>query len=381
MGILGNIFSTGHASVALVDIGSGSVAGAYLSHGKNGHVIEYSVRVPVRIRDNEEVSSAMLRALAEVDEKLVKEGAPLLRRATGSGSVGEVFVSVASPWQETTVRTERFEETSPVTFTRSLMRELVHKTAVIADGRVSSGESVIATMLNGYETSLPFGKRVNRADIVILSSTLDTAVASAIETALRATYHTRSISFTAFASLTYTVFRDIFPHEKDYLIVDVTGEATDIVFVKRGLLASVVSVPLGVSHLVHSLGTLLPTPDMHTETGKIHITKTNGGGAAAAARSTWVGHIVAALKTFSEHHALPRTIFLLADDPVREYIRRALDDESLRSLWLSDEPLSILPVLASHFLPRVTIAPTATGDTFLMMLALYHGKRIHSLIS
>jgi hypothetical protein len=381
MGFFDRILPTATNSVAIVDISSGSVAGGYISHGKEGTQLEYGVRRPVVIQQNEQLALAVLRALSEVDELLIKQGAPILRRATGSGSVGEVLVSIASPWQETMVRIERVDEKKPFLFTRAMMSEVVQKTAETKPDRVSSGESVIATLLNGYETNQPFGKEARLADIVVLSSSIDKTIAQSVETALRRTYHTRKITFAAFAPLAYTVFRDVYPHEKDYLVVDVSGEATDIAFVKHGLLAAVVSMPLGVNHLTRSLGkNTAMTDDMAEHGSGVNLirnaTPTAG---TTTARSEWVAQMLEGLKIFSEEHALPRTIFLLADEQVREYLRRVLDDTALRSLWLSSEPLSIVPVLPTHFLPFIKTGPDVSVDSSLLMLALFHGKHIDDL--
>ncbi len=379
MGLFGNFFSLGSTSIALIDIGSGSVGGGYLSLGKNGPTLEYAVRVPITIHPDESVESSMLRALVAVNKELTIAGASALRRATGSGSVGEVFVSIAAPWQDTKVRLERIEEAKPFTFTRAMLQTVVQKTAQLPTGRISSGESAIAVRLNGYQTSQPFGKQAKLAEIVILSSTVEESITDKVRKALRASYHSHHITFTAFAPLAYIVLRDMYPHEREFMVIDVTGEATEMVFIRHGFLSSVLSVPYGVHHLLKTLGNAVPpTSDMQEVKDGVHLIK-NQTANISEARDTWLTEILEALKAYSERHALPRTIFLLSDDPVRDYIRHALDDSRLRTLWLSDEPLSILPVLASQFLPHIKIGASGSADLFLMMLALYQGKRIDDL--
>jgi hypothetical protein len=56
---------------------------------------------------------------------------------------------------------------------------------------------------------------------------------------------------------------------------------------------------------------------------------------------------------------------------VREYLVRTLDDPILHSLWLSDEPLHIVPVLPEQFATSIRTAKDANGDIFLAILALY----------
>ncbi len=363
-------------SIALIDIGSASVGGAY-AHFEPGSLptIYYTSRVPIELRDGEDASIAMLRSLDQLGHILINHGAPILREATGNAHIDGVVASVSAPWQETSVRVESKQEEKPFLFTKQLLDEMTRLNAKDQKGRTESGESVIATILNGYEIDNPFGKRAKRADLVILSSTLEEKVSKAIEKSLRGMYHTHAVTLTAFAPLSYAVLRDMFPHEKDFLILEVNGEATDLAFVKRGLLADVASVPQGTNALLKavSMG---------------HATLTGNGNVIDTGRNTqfaeivkkteqeWLAGLSNALKGFATKHALPRTLFLLADTNTRGYLERLLDCDSLHTLWLSDEPLSIIPLSSKHLSQYVRTKGTAEGDLFLAMMVLFYNKGV-----
>ena len=76
---------------------------------------------------------------------------------------------------------------------------------------------------------------------------------------------------------------------------------------------------------------------------------------------------------------MPRTIFLLADGETRDFLKRLLDSDPLRSLWLSEEPFKIVPVLPAQFTEVVLFRGTASGDAYLAMLALYYARRVAHL--
>jgi hypothetical protein len=380
MGFFKN-FLTASQSTALIDISSGSVAGGYLARTKEGQMLAYSVRIPVQTHSDEKVEDAVLRALSEVNDTMVREGAPALRRVAGSGSVGRVLVLISSPWQDTEVRIERIEQGKPFVFTRSLAHEVLKRTAAEKPDRISSGESIIATILNGYEVAKPFGKEVQLADLVVLSSSVGKDFAERVEQSVRRAFHTHRIALSAFAPVSYAVFRDTYPHEKDYLVIDVSGEATEIAFIKQGLIASVLSVPYGLHALLHAAEKSLPATTQTRQTaGGVHIIRHKEDDiSGCTVCSKWIDEILSTLKSFSEEHPLPRTIFLLADPEARDYLKRVLDDPKLRGLWLTDEPLSIIPVAEPHFLEYVKIGPEAKADVQLMMLGVYEGKSIDEL--
>lgn len=382
MGLFSFAKTKGH-SVALIDIGSASVGGAYVYFADGTKpIIYYTTRVDIEQREGEDIRESMLRSLAFLEKLLIEIGAPALHRETGSGHIESVLVSVAAPWQETTVTTKHIQRTKPFTFTHSLLAEVSADATRPAPGRIESGRSVIATMLNGYETSNPFGKHVKRADIILLSSTLEKEVAESIEQSLRRAFHTHEITLTAFAPAAYAVFRDLYPHQKDFVVLDVSGAATDAAFVKRGCLTGVRSIPHGLRDLTQTVSgkteqlagsSALLDPARNSELGK----------QADEAQRTWLKSLREMIGGFAADRALPRMVFLLVDDNARDYLKRILEQSDLRTLWLSDDPMNIVSVTPAHLAANVKTRGMGEGDLFLAILALYHRKMVsgtHTLL-
>lgn len=371
-------------SVALIDVGSASVGGAY-AHFESGATptIYYTARVPIERRPEEAPEDSMLRSLDVLGHILLNHGAPALRQETGSGRIDSVVVSVAAPWQQTTVRVESIQQEKPFVFTKHLLDEVLAKERAQKEHSVNTGESVIATILNGYEVTNPFGKKASRADLVVLSSCIDKTVAEKVTRQLRRLYHTHTISYTAFAPMSYAVLRDLYPHERDFLILEVAGEATDLAFVKRGLLTDVASIQQGTNTLVSAVtdlshGELIQKGD--ADRGLIDLRRNEHfASRAAEVKEKWLDSLTAALKEFSARHALPRTVFLLADTETRGFLAGLLDDPSIHSLWLSDEPLAVIPLSPLHISEHVKTRGQAAGDLFLAMMALYYNKKLMPL--
>lgn len=365
-------------SLALIDIGSASVGGAYADFTEGQQpVLYYTVRIPIELRAQETITGSMLRALSEVERFLIEEGAPALHRETGSGHIDSVLVSVGAPWQETTVETRSIQETKPFTFTRALLAEASANIDTLKEDRIDSGRTVIATILNGYETANPFGKHARRADLVVLSSTLEKSASKEILASLRHAFHTHNITLTAFAPAAYSVFRDLYPHQKDFIVLDVSGTATDAAFVKRGLLAGVRSVPHGIHELLEGGARAAMSGAQLPSIGILDpLRNTAFDAKARAVEETWLLGLREVFSEFAGRQALPRMLFLLADDNERDFLKRVLEKSELRTLWLSDEPLSIVPITPAHLAPYVKTRGIAEGDLFLAMLTLYAARSI-----
>ncbi|MEK7510829.1 MAG: hypothetical protein AAB582_01150 [Patescibacteria group bacterium] len=369
-------------NVALIDVSSASVRGAYarVEEGKPP-IICYTAYLAIDpsvdgSRPGDLPEAQMLACVASLSERLIREGAPVLREMTGSGDVKHVFVSIGAPWQQSEVRVEMIEAENPFLFTK-LHLEGAKRKNPIPEGKLESGEAVVATILNGYESRQPFGKKVKRADLVILSSMLDRAIVEAIQKTLRQAYHTHNIHMTAFAPVAYEILRDLYPHQKEFLVFDVAGTATDVVFVKGGLLIDVKTLDAGVHDLLHAARTSGVT-GIDAESGNIIDPSRNARFASRVTevQAAWLESLRTTLSDFSARHPLPRTIFLLADGETRDFLKRLLDSDPLRTLWLSEEPFKIVPVLPAQFTEVVLFRGTASGDAYLAMLALYYSRRI-----
>jgi len=326
--------------LVLIDIGADSVAGAYAERAEGVPVtLHYTRRLPIELRRGEPHAAAMLRALGVLGEALQKEGAPVLLRARGSAAVDTILVSIDAPWQTTSVRTETLEQSEPFTFTKSLVTAALEKTRSAPEGQLVADESIIGTILNGYETRDPYGKKTKRAAIVILTSLIDHEVATHIRETLRGFYRAHTIDTIAGSSLRYQAICIAFPHERDALLLDATGVLTTLALVRRDLLVDVTEV----------------------------AAKTN-------APKEWLAKTGEALAALAKRFPLPRTIFLLARETEVATLRETLEKGSLGSLWLSDNPPKIVAVLGSHVQGAIK-STSATPDLPLLLLALYAGNR------
>jgi hypothetical protein len=236
-------------SVALFDIDSRTI-GAALAHFSEGvsPVLYYSSRVAIKTKEHETKEESMVRTLHEAAEKMSTTGAPLLRKGTGSGHSDEILVSIGSPWQKTSVRSESLNDNKPFVFNKGILAEAMKGGPEVPKGYMTSGQSVVAILLNGYSVPEPYGKKASRADMMIVSSLIKEEIASSVEKTLRKTYHTHALTLTAFAPVAGSVFSTIYQHERDFLVVHIAEESTDIVSIKNTRLTDVLGMEYGIEN-------------------------------------------------------------------------------------------------------------------------------------
>lgn len=337
MGLLNSFLRSKLAeSVVLIDIGAGSVAGAYARYEEDeAPALLYTRRVPIEMREGEARERAMLRALEVLGGILVREGAPTLARATGSGRADVILVSIDAPWQKTSIRIEHIEQENPFIFTKSLVTKALENRAAVPE-KLLVDESVIGTLLNGYETSNPYGKRAHRASVIVLTSLIEAKIAERVVSVLRSLYHTRHILTIASSSLRYQTMRAAFPHERNMLMLDATGPVTSVILVRNGFFVAVSEAA-----------------DTDVES------------------RSWVRTVTDEFAEIAKQYPLPRTIFLLARPSEMSSVRERLGAENFGSLWLSDNPPKIVPILANQIGGTIRQGTAAAPDLAITLMALY----------
>lgn len=324
-------------SVILIDIGADSIGGAYAVFADGSlPVVLYTMRLSTERHAGEHEDTAMLRTLKQVTDTITKEGAPVLARATGSGRANRILVSIDAPWQKVSVRTEHFDPGESFIFNDKLVDALLKETGNEFPGKQLVDESVIGTMLNGYETKDPYGKSAHRAAIVVMTSFIDEAIAQNITTILRGAFHMRRIIPIAGSSIRYQALHKAFPHERDALMIDAIGPLTSVALVRSGLFAEIIEVAV--------------------DTGTY---------------AEWGAQVEGKLGELAKRFPLPRTLFLLTQETKLESLRKKLDDAKLGDLWLSDNPPNVISVLVSHLNTLIRQTTTNPPDITLLLMALF----------
>lgn len=332
--------SSSTESVVLIDIGTSSITGGYVSY-RDGEIptILYTQSQAITSHNGELEADAMLRALKTLGETLIREGAPVLARATGSGTADKIIVSVDAPWQETTVHTERFESEQPFVFSESMVTKRLKETRKDTSEKMLVDESIVGTLMNGYGTSQPYGKKASHAAVIVLTSLIETRVASGVVSTLEHLFHSKNILPIAGSSLRYQAIRAAFPHEHDLIILDATNEElSSISLVRKGLIVSLIQAGI------------------------------------PARKGEWISATVNELAELAKQYPLPRTIFLLARTDALETLRSELSSLDFNSLWLSDNPPRIVSVVASHMSTVVRQTTEQPADIILILMALYYSQ-------
>lgn len=324
--------------VVLVDIAGESIAGGY-ARFTSGAVpaFSYAVEMPVEVREGEAHRAAMSRTLATLSELLVRMGAPATKRAFGIGRPEAIYVSVDAPWQETNVRTERFDASKPFVFTQALVEKRIAEAS--AGDKAIVDQSIVGATVNGYETRYPYGKTANTATATILSSLLDKQVVSDMSARLQNSFHTHDVFSTTGDLLRYYAVRAIFPHEQDILIIDKLSDPSSVLLTHNNAIVSVARLGGVMGH------------------------------------AAWSAALADVISEFAVQAPFPKTTFLIAREGEVASLVASVKKLYARIRPSYTEP-RIVPITQSRVASQVRPGADEPVPTALALMAVYYRPRL-----
>ncbi|MFA5841661.1 MAG: hypothetical protein WC835_01700 [Candidatus Paceibacterota bacterium] len=249
-------------SFLVFDVGNGSVGGALVLKNEDGNLkIISSCRADIPTGEQVDFDNLFKSTLQAIDDI-----SPSLTKTALSGTA-PVFVILASPWYVSQTKIVSIKNERILTLNRDLRDEIISKEISdfeesLANGNIKTAigspiknkekneldiieSQIIHSTLNGYETSKPVDKKAAEAVLSLYLSVSQKNITSGITQKLYTHFPHSKISFHSFPLAYFDAIRDIFPDKNDFLLLDVSGEITDVSLVRKGVLLETVSFPMG----------------------------------------------------------------------------------------------------------------------------------------
>ncbi len=378
----------------VVDIGSGSVGASIVRFDRTSAQPEvlstHREFMPLRGSENPEDRIRHMRhALFTVMLALSQRGAARMRAQGVRAPLTRLFVSCTAPWAYTATQMIHFERKEPFAVTKELVDSIVahaaqKEEATAGDphlvfsklGMQMVERSVVDVMVNGYTVSEPYGKAATELDVAHLRGLVPTAVVTALSEVQRNILSDVPLAVRTSALVLYCVFRDVYPDLKHALIVEVSGEATECSLMRNEILYETTSISRGMHTLTREVATqfkVIPEEartylrsykqDALTKQQETKLGEVNARYAAA---------LESALANLRERYPLPRTVFLLIDQPMQPFFTEALQG-ALAKVGGGDDRVirPITPMQAERF---ARFAEGTTPDPRLAITARFFHK-------
>ena len=372
--------------IAIFDIGTGSVGGALVkipTDDKGLPTIIKSTRTEIKFRKNFEFGlfiEDMIGTLSNTAQSLynMKAGAP-----------EEIFCVLASPWYLSETRIIKMSQKKPFIFSKHLASSLITKEVqtLMESFKAKYGDleslpemieqHTMSVALNGYNTRDPLGKKCNFIEMSMIISLSPKLCVDKMRETLSKIFHHTPVSFSSFTIATYFAVREKYIVPDSYLLLDISGEITDVGIVSKGVLKSSLSFPFGKKTFFDYICTKL---EIELRDAK-EIFKLYSEGTLSlehknkieplfkSIENSWGEAFDQCIATLPRTLVLPNTIFLTADNDIRKWFASALEkDEHIKSV-INDNKCTVVTLEGPEFLNMCDVKEGGC-DSFLMIEAI-----------
>ena len=371
-------------TVAVFDIGSGSVGGALARLNTNGKPEVFSVsREPIAFQQNfsfQKFLSSMLQALNNTSQ--------VLSRAHTSPR--HIFCFLASPWYASQTRVIKFSKNTPFVFSKKLADNLIYKEienferAHLEKHLGPKGHArpiehkIMSVKLNGYSVSNPIGQRALAVEMTMFISMSPESILLAIKEAI-GHFFGHQIHFSSFPFASFLVCRVLFKNKSDFILMDAGSEITDVSLIKNNIIEESFSFPLGKNFLIKSLISGLGMTQTEAvsaltvflseklqDSSREQVTQV-----LKNAQDEWLKYFRNTLTHITHDLSLPSEIILTADDDVAPWFIETIKKEEYNQNTLTGKNFNVIMLDTKAFSNVLNLDKVQDRDPFLMLEAVF----------
>lgn len=260
----------------LVDIGSGSIGVAVVESdsSQDAPLILYTHRERIRItrkKTQDELVRTLREALLSATLELSSNGMKALAAHDPHGRIDHIDVLYASPWSEVITRIIAIEhkETFKATpeFVDALIVEALsqsgssehEQTIFESTGQVVIHRATIDSSVNGYPVHAFTGQDATELRLAYMSELVPSAVRDTLKEAEKNLSASAPLIERSFVAAAYCAARTLHTDERDALLIEVTGEATECAVIEDGVLYENFSTLFGSNSFYRLLSDRLGT--------------------------------------------------------------------------------------------------------------------------
>ncbi|HJO89703.1 MAG: hypothetical protein QGH85_00420 [Candidatus Pacebacteria bacterium] len=392
---------TKQSPFVIFDVGSGSVgvALATISAEDNIPIVLYSTRVPIAYKENvysDLFMKSMLTSFQNASLEIIQKGIPnLTKKGIKVKDISKVLCIFSSPWYKSQADLIKFKKEKAFDVSEKEIKEAVIKVnEEFRKNSMTEGtdeetkkpklieKNIVQIRLNGYPTNNPYDKKTKSVELSLFLSKISGDVYKNINKILSEVFYTDDISFHSFALVSFSVVRDIFNVEKNFILMDIRGEVTNISLIRNETLYSTASFPLGRNFLTREVASALNTvPEEANSLIRISLEGKFGSSESTKintvlidAQKRWLSSFRETLTDLSEGLSLPSMVFLTVDEDIGKWFNDAIKNEEFVGYTLAERPFTVITLSEKQLLKYCVTIGESRCDPFLALEALFFHK-------
>lgn len=331
----------------------------------------------------------MFELLESAFNQIVTTGLPFIHsQGIREKKVEKVFLTLASPWFSAKASAVSIAKDEPFILDEKTIADAVRDEEKKFEGDAIKGlyeqvrgqdirmieREVVRVLLNGYETKTPYDKYAKSAELSLYMSIIPERILAGVQKLAKDHLHTDSVLFHTFPLSFFTAITRLFPHNDDFLLIDIAGESTDISVVRNGTIEHTSASPIGRNAMLRTI-----MEDLHVAEeiafSYLHLDATEGASGDHKARleasitkymDIWKAQVQTLLGAIQKTGTVPHVGFVLCEEESSSVFMDALKTSSA-SFGLTHTALVTAKMLEEH----VETRKFATPDQCIAIEALH----------
>lgn len=323
--------------VILIDVGNGTTTGAIAVFKKNEkptyvYVAKRFFIVTEKV-DPARLETEMNLLLDEMLTMLTQKGFEHKYWLSNKKKINKVLISFSSPWYTSKTKSIHLQNEKEFVITNDFLDNIMKNEVTLLKKELNSEnsletyevieKSIVHSKINGYILDSSIGKSTKSFDASLYMSFVgEKFINDVLKTIYKHTHiNEKDIIINTFPLISFTVIRDLFAENPDFMIVDITGEVTDITLVRGDIILDTVSIPSGRNFILRQISkTFNYSNEIAESTLRLHTAKkldetqtTKMTEIVDSIEKEWLIYFENALIELSPDMNLPNNIFLTAD--------------------------------------------------------------------
>lgn len=326
----------------LIDIGNGSTTGAIAIFGKNQkpkfvYVVKKFFLIADKV-DGEKLEAEMNTLLEQMLVVLTQKGFENKYWQGKRKKIDKILISFSSPWFISKTKNLHLDKDKEFVITKAFLDDVMNQEVEVLKKELNTQnpnetfevieKSIVHSKINGYTLDDAIGKNTKSFDASLYMSVVsDNFIDKIMGTLYKYThvFHD-NILINTFPLISFSVIRDLFTKESNFIIMDVTGEVTDITLVKGDIIIDTVTIPSGRNFIVRQIAkNFNVSTEIAESTLRLYLSKkleeetsTKMAEVVVAVENEWSVYIENALTELAPDMNLPSTMFITAESDVAQ---------------------------------------------------------------
>ncbi|MEK7567480.1 MAG: hypothetical protein AAB513_00985 [Patescibacteria group bacterium] len=375
--------------ILFLDAGKGNARGAVVEmRNKVPHIL-YAVSGERKIGLPESKESLSL-AMSSLEEVLEDIARALQKPAFKNKEyvAEDVYCILAEPYylSHTSVITETYS--GPFTITPGIIKKLInsyhellpetHKEVLLDSDPDTIHERIIEIRVNGYHTDNPYGMIANELQLAVFRTKINKKIVNLVTKIVRkitpAPLSIEPLSLAAFITV-----RNKVDTNKDFILVTVGNDVSEISLIKEHTLLETVSFPFGKHSLARLIASKISATaeEALTRLGLYHDKKLSKQSAESffpvmeETQSLWFSYLEKSLVSLSEEVSIPENIYIFVDTDLKDMLGSNITQKDFASQTLVPHGFIIKTLDASSLSEQCTFGLNIRFDSILAIAASF----------